>query len=275
MIRMTRKISGFSTILPEPRIRHLDGFTDIPPAGEVPGIWEPLALERLHRLDAAVASFQKNAGSVRLVNEGESVAGRTQAGVFVDEIPLIHAEVRGNGRDVPVAHFDKARPATTIRAALAEIVFHRKNPAGRRTGLLFVNRLIVEKFFLGDGKRGGLEVELLEKTALIAGVAGSGGLLDLEKQHILVAIHKPAHYFLRVSAGLSLEPEFLPRAAPVGHQTRFQRQGEGLAVHPGKHQDAACRARCLAGFLHDDGDEPVRSKFKIKFHRIALDQILR
>jgi hypothetical protein len=39
-------------------------------------------------------------------------------------------------------------------------------------------------------------------------VAGAAGLLDLKEEHIAVAIRKPATDFLRVTTGLTLEPEF-------------------------------------------------------------------
>ena len=46
----------------------------------------------LYGLDAAVAAFEENTGAVSLVDEGEAVAARSQAGEFLDEVVLREAE---------------------------------------------------------------------------------------------------------------------------------------------------------------------------------------
>ena len=106
-------------------VRDLDRLADVPPAGEIPGIREAAALVRLHGLDPAVAALEKNAGPVRLVDQGEPVARRAQAGEFFHKIPLIHSEMRGNRRNVRFADLHKSRPPAAIRATLAEEIAHR------------------------------------------------------------------------------------------------------------------------------------------------------
>jgi len=112
-------------------LRHLDfdRLADIPPAGKVPGVWKAPALSRLDRLDPAVATLEKNAGSVRLVGKRQPVAGRPQAGESFNKLRFPQAQMPRDRRDVPAADFDKARPPAAIRAALAGKVFH-----GFRTG---------------------------------------------------------------------------------------------------------------------------------------------
>lgn len=69
---------------------------------------------------------------------------------------------------------------------------------------------VVEAFRLAHGQWSGIPVEFLKKAAQVAGVAGAAGLLDLKEEHIAVTIRKPATDFLRVTTGLTLEPELLP-----------------------------------------------------------------
>ena len=125
---------------------------------------------------------------------------------------------------------------TLLRKALSDYGFRS---AGKPRVLLFVNLAVVEHFFLSDGKGLSRAVHFLEEAAFVAGVAGAGFLFDLEEEDILVAIHEPTHHALGVAAGLTFEPEFAARAAPVGHHAAFERHGEGLAVHPGEHQNTA------------------------------------
>jgi len=96
----------------------------------------------------------------------------------------------------------------------------------RRLGFFIVNGFVVKKLGFLDFKRQSVAIEFLKKTAFVSGMAGSGCLFDLEKKDIPVAIDKPANDPLSVSACLSLEPEFLPRATPEGHETGFERIGQ-------------------------------------------------
>ena len=132
-----------------------------------------------------------------------------------------------------------------------------------------IHLAIVEHFFLTDGKGLGRAVHFLKETAFIAGVAGAGFLFDFEKEDILVAIHKPTHDALGVTAGLAFEPELAARAAPVSHETLLEGHGEGFAVHPSKHEHAATGTLGAGGFLDDHGNQPVGGEFDIEFHRIA------
>ena len=109
----------------------------------------------------------------------------------------------------------------------------------------------------------------MEEAAFVACVAGTGFLLDLEEENILVAVHEPADDALGVAAGLTFEPELAARAAPVGHEALLEGHGEGFAVHPGEHEHAAGRALGAGGFLDDYGNQPVGGEFEIEFHRIA------
>lgn len=95
-----------------------------------------------------------------------------------------------------------------------------------------------------------------EKARLIAFVARRAGLLDLDEQHVAVAIERDVLDGLRVTAFLALHPEFLARAAPemrpAGGDGFFQRR----AVHPREHHDALGFV-----FLDDRGNQTVGVKF--------------
>ena len=49
-----------------------NGLTYLPPAGEIPTVWEAAALSGLYRMHAAEIVFQKHAGSLFILCEGES-----------------------------------------------------------------------------------------------------------------------------------------------------------------------------------------------------------
>ena len=100
-------------------------------------------------------------------------------------------------------------------------------------------------------------------------MAGPGFLLDLEKQHILVAINEPANDALGVPAGLAFEPQLSPGSTPIGHQTTLQSQGERLAVHPGEHQNPPGGPFGSGGLLNDHRNQTLIGKFKIEVHSIA------
>ena len=84
-----------------------------------------------------------------------------------------------------------------------------------------------------------------EKTRLITFVARRAGLLDLDEQHVAVAIERDVLDGLRVAAFLALHPEFLARAAPKMRLARGDGAFERRAVHPRHHQigRASCRER--------------------------------
>ena len=124
-----------------------------------------------------------------------------------------------------------------------------------------VRLLGVEDLFLRDRLRLARSIELLEEAALEAGVAGAADLLNLEEERVGVAVLEPAHHLLRVAARLALEPEFLPRPAPVVHEARLQRRAERALVHPGHHEHAPG-----GRVLHDRGDEAVGVVFELRLH---------
>lgn len=99
----------------------LNRFADLAPAREIPFVGKSTALEGLHGLDAAVAAFEKDAGAIGLVGEGESIAAGPESGVFLDELDFRHFEKMGDRADVGVREFHKARPAAAVRAALAGV----------------------------------------------------------------------------------------------------------------------------------------------------------
>ena len=83
-----------------------------------------------------------------------------------------------------------------------------RSPGFHRPLRFSIDAGFVEGLWLADGQRSGLPVEFLEEATQVSGVAGAAGLLDLKEEHIAVTIRKPATDFLRVTTGLTLEPEF-------------------------------------------------------------------
>jgi len=129
-----------------------------------------------------------------------------------------------------------------------------------------VGLFVVENFALGDGERMSAAIVLLKKAALVAGVAGSADLFNLEKKDVLVAVGVPAFHFLGVAAGFAFEPELLAGATPVVHDSGFEGLLKRFAVHPREHEDTTARGVSFRGFLGDDGDEAVGGKFEVEFH---------
>lgn len=72
---------------------------------------------------------------------------------------------------------------------------------------LAVDLAIVERLAFADSYSIRLAVEFLKETAVVSGVAGAAGLLDLEEENVAVAVRKPALDLLRVAAGFALEPQ--------------------------------------------------------------------
>ena len=102
---------------------HFDGFAEITPARESPGIGESGALDRLDGLDhAAVLPFQENAGPICFFGEGKAGALGVQAGVALDELVLRHFKALSDGQDLRWGHVHITRPAAAVSAALASVV---------------------------------------------------------------------------------------------------------------------------------------------------------
>src|SRR5262245_39406356 len=89
-----------------------------------------------------------------------------------------------------------------------------------------------------------------EEAAPIALVAGGARLLDLHEHAVAVAVDVDLLHVLHVTRALSLDPELVPRRAPVRGATGPERVMPGLRVHVGDHQDLAG-----AGVLRDRRDE--------------------
>ncbi len=112
-----------------PQRRHR--FALLPPAGEVPGIRESLALRGLGRLHDTVATFEENTLPIRLIEKCQPIPVWPHTGVLLDEIVLAHLKQTGHGGDILVRDPDRAGPAAAIRAALAFIVNLLVHTVGR------------------------------------------------------------------------------------------------------------------------------------------------
>ena len=132
------------------------------------------------------------------------------------------------------------------------------------TGRLFLIDLTdVEDRFLLEGQWLTLGVVALKEATLVAGVTGPCCLVDLEEKSVFVAVGIPANDFLRVPAGFTFEPELSPGAAPVMHFAGAEGEVEGLAVHPGHHEDAPARDGGVVCLLDDNRDEPVGIELEV------------
>ncbi len=100
-------------------------------------------------------------------------------------------------------------------------------------------------------------IDFLEKTGLVAGVAGAADLFHFKQKRVHVAIGMEFDHFLGVTAGFALEPEFLARAAPVVHEPGVQGGLKRGRIHPGHHEDAT--GGCV---LDDRRNEAVRGEFQ-------------
>jgi hypothetical protein len=91
------------------------------------------------------------------------------------------------------------------------------------------------------------------------------GVLDLEQEHVLVAVDVEVHDPEGVARLLALDPELAARAAPVGRLAGADRVGERLGVHEREHQHLA------GGVVHRDaGDQAVRAELRLE-ERAQLD----
>ena len=69
----------------------------------------------------ALLALEEDAGSIRLIDEGETASVGTETGVGSNELGLVHFEEGGDGRDLLFGNFNVPRPATAVGAALAKI----------------------------------------------------------------------------------------------------------------------------------------------------------
>ena len=120
--------------------------------------------------------------------------------------------------------------------------------------LLPVNFLRLLQLWFGD-----FEIFIFdraEKAGAIAFVARRADLLDLNEQHVGVAIKRDVFDSLRVAAFFAFHPEFLARPAPKMRLAGFDGFLQRRAIHPRHHQNAASGL-----FLHNCGNQAIRSPF--------------
>ena len=65
-------------------------MADIAPAREVPGVGKATALVGFDGLDLAILTVEEDTGAVGLIDEGEAAAVGAEAGIFPDELGLLH-----------------------------------------------------------------------------------------------------------------------------------------------------------------------------------------
>ena len=97
------------------------GLADIAPAREVPGVGKAAALVGFDGLDLAILTLEKDAGAVRLIDEGEATAIGAESGIFFDEEVLLHLKERGDGGDLFFRDLYVPWPATAVGASFAEV----------------------------------------------------------------------------------------------------------------------------------------------------------
>ena len=93
----------------------------------------------------------------------------------------------------------------------------------------------------------------------MAGGVGRAALLDLEEEHVLVAVGVEFLHPLDVAGLLALAPKLVARTAPVGGLFCLQGVHERLGVHEGEHEHLAG-----GGVLRDARDEAVGSEFGLE-----------
>ncbi len=103
--------------------RNLDGLALVTPAGEIPDIGKARALNRLDGLDPAdVYPFEKEAFSVRLIDDGEACAVGVEPGASCDEVLFVHSEVGCYCGHFLGGDVDVSRPATAVAAPHALVI---------------------------------------------------------------------------------------------------------------------------------------------------------
>src|ERR1035441_3005904 len=91
------------------------------------------------------------------------------------------------------------------------------------------------------------------EAGAVTGVTGPRPLLvDLDQQGVTVAVVVDAAHVLAVARGLALAPVLLSATAPEPGPSGVERAAEGLAVHPGEHEDGT-----VGGILDDGPDQTV------------------
>jgi len=76
------------------------------------------------------------------------------------------------------------------------------------------------------------------------------GLLDLDEQHVLVAVGEELFHQLYVAGFLAFHPKLVARTAPIGGFFGAQRVAERLGVHEREHEHLPVAASCV---MHGSG----------------------
>ena len=128
-----------------------------------------------------------------------------------------------------------------------------------------VNLIGRDQLPLSDSEASSPILYRTEKAGLIPFVTGRADLLNLYQQSVAVTVESDILHGLRVTAGFSFHPKFLPGPAPevglAGGNGLFQRR----PVHPGHHQHAPGLL-----VLHDGRDQTVSIELQliVKGHRL-------
>jgi len=89
------------------------------PTREVPGVRKAATLLRFDRLNFAILTLKEDAGSVGLIDQGETAAVGAKAGVGSDELGFFHFQEGGNGGDFLFRDFYVPRPSAAVGASFA------------------------------------------------------------------------------------------------------------------------------------------------------------
>ena len=96
-----------------------DGPAGLLEPWKIPQVREIPALLRLDRLNGAVCSFEKHAGAIGILGQGQAVTVAGEPREFLDERNLGHAFERRETGDLAVFQSHLARPPAAGGAALA------------------------------------------------------------------------------------------------------------------------------------------------------------
>src|SRR5579863_8720036 len=100
-----------------------------------------------------------------------------------------------------------------------------------------------------------------EKTATRARVAGNAALIDQQQKRVAVAIDAQFDQALRVSGAFALSPQPLARSRPIADASGLERLGDGVAIHPGEHEQLAAVV-----LLRHRRNESVRAETQRRQH---------
>ena len=137
---MVRIKEGVETCIPfgwgEGRLNFCS-LAHLAPTWKVPCVGKAATLLRFYGLDFAVLTFEEDAGTVGLINQGEAAAVGAKAGMGSDKFGFLDFKEGGDGSDLLFRDFYVPWPAATVGAPFAQIFgrfrslpcFHRVNLA--------------------------------------------------------------------------------------------------------------------------------------------------